>query len=384
MHHDRAWRYYRRCLAGDDRPLRMANRWTGGQLPYGLHLWGHSHGDRLREVEAAAGGERAKVASVEIAPNDRHHMSHLAAGLEGLGWTVERHDKRGGDAFLSCDALWPDLVAMWGGQRDPRIPKACSERAIPCLRMENGFFRRIDHVQLDARGYLHRSSWAARMREPAPPEGLDRLRELVDTSIVEADAAAGSTELLDGHNRDGYILVLGQVDGDTQLDDSEIRTANHLQVHVKRAIDSLRCPVNCYFRPHPSAGPRGRSRTLPGLPNDDANAAHYKLTKQGKGLASALAGARFVVTINSNAAVEALLAGVPVLALGPHAAIAGGAFHPTTRAGLRQDIQEMLDGWRPPPAAVLNTLCWLAARQYRREEFSDPDRLAAILADCGL
>ena len=94
--------------------------------------------------------------------------------------------------------------------------------------------------------------------------------------------------------------------------------------------------------------------------------------------------ARFVITINSNSIIEALAQGVPCLAFGPSLAINAGAVHPTTMATLQEDIKEMLKGWRPAEGAVENYLQWLAARQYRYDEFMDAELVRRLLRAVGV
>ena len=74
-------------------------------------------------------------------------------------------------------------------------------------------------------------------------------------------------------------------------------------------------------------------------------------------------GAKFVITINSTAINEALMAGVPVLAFGPHLSLINGAAKKASTATLKQDIQAMLDGWMPCQHKVINYLAWIAGEQ---------------------
>jgi hypothetical protein len=142
--------------------------------------------------------------------------------------------------------------------------------------------------------------------------------------------------------------------------------------------------VDVYFRPHPQCSNvaiPAHKLVLPLLSPVSGEAANeYRKSKAGLGLAEAMAGARFVITINSTAGNEALAAGVPVLAFGPALYTSGaGVAKRTTLATLAADIRAMLDGWCPDPDAVRNYLEWLAARQWDGTEIADPNVLQSIL-----
>jgi len=101
-------------------------------------------------------------------------------------------------------------------------------------------------------------------------------------------------------NKDGYVLLIGQVEGDAALHGADIR---RWYVATARAAQrAYRRPV--MFRPHP----KGSLRQMPLVPN-----------ARGSSLEQALEGAMVVVTFSSNAGVLAALAGVPVVTLDPGA-----------------------------------------------------------------
>jgi hypothetical protein len=236
------------------------------------------------------------------------------------------------------------------------------------LVMEHGFWERNRYVQMDTVGTQHRASWASRLCDPAPPEGAERLAEFYPNGLVPVRA-----------QREGYVLALGQVPRDSQLLDSEIQGPLPLQRAVKAALPP---DVPVYFRPHPqcsNARVPAHKRILPTLSDDPSEAQAYRTTKAGTGLVAALAGARFVVTINSTAGNEALAAGVPVLAFGPALYTTAGVARQTAVKTLKDDLATMLDGWAPEEAAVENYLRWLAARQWTAEELAGGDALRDLL-----
>lgn len=123
--------------------------------------------------------------------------------------------------------------------------------------------------------------------------GLNRVPEFA--CPADRFNALGLTVHARGGDPEGYVLVLGQMPGDA---------AHGLDEPALRAwADAMREQYpGARYRPHP----------LSGEPVDGS-------------LAAALKGARLVVTLNSNAGHESLLAGVPVIAHAPaaYAALAG-------------------------------------------------------------
>jgi len=186
--------------------------------------------------------------------------------------------------------------------------------------------------------------------------------------------------------RDGYILVLGQVGGDTQMIDSEIKGPTPLQTKLYPYLgDKGHCKIskklNVLFRPHPLTSnivANKMHKTLPQMPTSN-EVTHYKHNKRGLGLDAALDGAKFVIAINSNAMVEALARGVPCMAFGPHTGITAGVIKHVTLATLEDTLKIMLGGWQPQRDQVQNYLEWLAARQWNKEEFGNPALLQQLM-----
>lgn len=102
-------------------------------------------------------------------------------------------------------------------------------------------------------------------------------------------------QLLKPWNPEGdYVLICGQVPGDQSLKGQDLKPWYAAQAAYYRAAGH-----EVRFRPHPLAARRERPAVVPGAP-----------TLEGS-LEDALAGARLVVSYNSNAGVDALLAGKP-------------------------------------------------------------------------
>jgi len=372
---------YRRALAGDDSVARWWLPETGGQYPYAMHLWARNpnaeFGPMTNSVERVVGtGKRpALIAAAPVAmASEEYPYLGIARGLAALGFRVEMVNQEGAKAFDRASEI-PELVVVWNGRRQPSsdIVEQARRMRIPVLYIEHGFWQRRHYSQADVEGNLHRSSWRHRLGDPAPPEGAERLAKFCPN--LRGDMRA---------REHGHILVIGQVPGDTQMDESEVAGPVPLQKHLINNCGRLGVPM--YFRPHPQCSnvvPNPRHKLLPRLEVKNETDA-YRKTQEGTGLADALRDARFVITINSNAGNEALAAGIPVLAFGPSLYTIAGVAKKTTLATLLDDVQAMLDGWCPEQPAVTNYLQWLACRQWSPEEFAKPDVMQHLLEAAGV
>jgi len=369
MRHRGAPEHYQLALRGDVAPLRQAEPRTGGQLPYALHLW--LDGNREALVRAWNNAPDSRPYALVEDCEDDHCISGIAEGLRGLGVLVKRY-RRDDEGILNRLPHKPALLVAWNPIRRRKLAESAARHRVPALWCENGFYQRKRYMTADPEGFLHWSSWRRQIGGPAPEGAGDRLARFYPSGLVPVT------------RRQGYVLVVGQVAGDTQMADSEIKGPIPLQGAVSKSLPE---GVKAYFRPHPAV-PRKRPnplhKLLPELPDTTDERADYRETKGSASLARALAGASFVITINSNAAVDALAAGVPVLALGPHLGIDAGAVKRATLATLAADIKVMLDGWTPEQDRVTNYLSWLAARQWCREEFADPEILRPLVCAAGV
>ena len=285
----------------------------------------------------------------------RSPIRAVAVGLERLGCDVAPIAIGDWPIFSRL----PDVAFIWNGVHGRRgsIAADLRKRGVPVMVMERGFFDRMNHTQIDHAGFNHTASWAVDIAGPAPVDGVSRFARLIETIGPPRPVRPRSS---------GHILILGQVAGDAQLRDSEIRRAEDLV----RAVEKAACAdVELRFRPHPMDSWRsGRTVTLDGELND------------------AIDAARFAITINSNSANDALLRGCPVLCLGPALQGIAGAAIQTSLAGLQRNIKLMLAGWRPDQRRVLSYLHWLAARQWTIDELSGAGGgvLARLLSSAGM
>jgi len=358
---------YRKCINAGP---KLMTRWmpeTAGQLPYAMHLWAGSNGDKLSEV-LHTGKPHCIVWGMSHA--ECYPWYTITDGMKKLGFTAENRSY--GDAMTNI----PDVVFLWNGlqQSTSRISDDAAKVGAQAIYMEHGFFHRQRYTQADCEGILHNASWVREIAGPAPVCGAERLAQFYPDGIRPMG------------NRDGYILVLGQVSGDTQMLDSEIKGPIPLQKYLYPYLgDKGHCKiarhVKVMFRPHPLTSnivANKMHKTLPQMPVSN-EVTHYKHNKRGSGLDAALDGAKFVIAINSNALVEALARGVPCMAFGPHTGIAAGVIKHTTLATLDETLKEMCNGWQPQRDQVQNYLEWLAARQWTKEEFGNPGLLQQLL-----
>jgi hypothetical protein len=384
-----AGKVYRRLLRGASaRVKRSIVPELNGAIPFAFHLWAHTHtgcitgGIQSDNVFRCTGESNKRLIAVcGIRPeknrlDEQRPWNKIADAAAELGFRCEVVDYRKDGALEELSDV-PECLFLWNGITGVHGKHSAyaDKLQVPKVILEYGFWRRNEYFQADTVGNQHRSSWAESTSEPAPPDGAARLAEFYPDGVVPVTA-----------KKDGYILVIGQVPNDSQLAESEIQSPLLLQRRVRAAMPKS---VDAYFRPHPQCSNvtvPAHKLVLPLLSPVSGEAANeYRKSKTGLGLAEAMAGARFVITINSTAGNEALAAGVPVLAFGPALYTSGaGVAKRTTLATLAADIRAMLDGWCPDPDAVRNYLEWLASRQYHNEEFGDKRLIARLLESAGV
>lgn len=275
----------------------------------------------------------------------------VVAGLGRLGYAV---DVCRPDSTLAFRP--PDVAVVWNGAKGPLADLVRGLRAADTtvLLLERGFFRRDRYTQIDPAGFNHKAGWAARLTDPAPPDGQRRLFKVLGCHPRPVRA-----------RRRGSVLVLGQVPGDAQLCDAPLHHADTLAAAVRLAVPA---DIEVRLRTHP-LDRTGRSLRAPGV----------VVTDPDRPLAFELDEARFAVTINSNAGHDALAAGLPVLALGPSLLLQAGVGRHGRLNDLSRDMQAMLAGWRPDDPQTRNFLHWLACRQWNPPEIAEATPLHEAL-----
>ena len=253
---------------------------------------------------------------------------------------------------------WPlfprriDVLLTWNGVHAGRsafVPQARRE-GVGTVILERGFFDRMNHCQVDHLGWNHTASWSQSFDGTAPETGAAKLAE-----------SFGPTRPVQARDR-GYILVLLQKAGDTQLIGASIALPDSLVAAVEQSVPD---GLDIMARPHPKA----RWRRTPGQ--------RAKIILGS--LRDAVAGARFVVTINSNAGNEALAWGCPVLCLGPSVYGRAGVVMTATPETLASRIHLMLRGYCPAEPLATAYLRWLASRQFSNDELRQGDCLREAL-----
>jgi len=340
---------------------------TGGQLPFTMHLWSGEKAE-LREskpkglmdsYEGESGGQY-KGLLVGLAPNRVQWQNSpvctmpfraIAEGLTRLGCDVEVIDCATAD-----DISLYDVLIVWNGRKGEhvRLPQIARDRGIPTIYLELGFLARNKHWQADHAGILHWASWSDRLCSPAPEGSAERLAKV--RPRPKKCKWTGRK----------YVLVLGQVPGDSQLDECEINSPVLLDRIVARMLPK---GEEGRFRPHP---------------RDNVQRPAYLPRCEAETIEEAIAGARFAITINSNAGNECLALGCPVLCFGPALYAQAGVALRTSMATFYREFQQMLDGWQPEQAKVENYLCWLAARQWHVKEWASGEPFKQLFKEAGI
>lgn len=355
---------------GDKHAMNHAG--TAGHVPFAAHLWA----DQNDMAKAMSVDYSSKPLALAMDfTNPRQFVHSVASGLERIGYQVQRCknvDEAAG--FFRR----PSVVVGWNGIRDPRWWQYAEENGAVHLACEHGYFHRELNFQCDHMGFLHRSSLRDRLRAgERPPADADKRLAACGAPAIEPMRPRES----------GYCLVLGQVDGDTQLVDSEVPgyapLLRQLSRHMPGGIDLVYRPHPLMATRHANAAGRWPRIRMHRNPDPQYERQQYCANKVGTSLADDLRGARFCVAINSNALVEATAAGIPCMAFGPALGIDAGVYLHATIATLTESCRAMLDGWAPSYEAVKNYLRWLACYQYTREEIEQGDALAAILQRAG-
>lgn len=199
-----------------------------------------------------------------------NHVRAMCAGLSRHGVAVSPFHER--------PEVTADFAVCWGWRKGLRIRS--SGFAKPILVMERGYLGDRMNVWTS----LGWDGLNGRARFPKPQDGGERFWSNHGHLAKEWERF------------DGYWLIAGQVLGDQSL-----LNVNYLE-WLKDTIDELdRMGVDARFRPHPEAVRRGQVFPVPSY-----------MVSTGT-LADDLAGATCVIAYNSNATVDAVLAGIPAV-----------------------------------------------------------------------
>jgi hypothetical protein len=198
------------------------------------------------------------------------HLSAIANGLARHGISVS-YLSGGPDHSL-------DFIACWGWRKAKAIKDAGFDK--PVLVLERGYIG----DRLNVWTSLGWDGLNGRARFPEPQDGGERFWENHGHLAKEWERF------------DGYWLIAGQVLGDQSL-----LNVNYLE-WLRDTVDELdRMGVDARFRPHPEAVKRQQEFPVPSY-----------MVSTGT-LEEDLSEAACVIAYNSNATVDAVLAGIPAI-----------------------------------------------------------------------
>lgn len=237
--------------------------------------------------------------------NAEHHRLYLGAAKKGFarhGITVQESDLV---TDIDCD-----LACIWGHNRS-------KQHIIQRQRQ-----RRKDYLVFE-RGYIgDREHWTS--------IGFNGLNGRADFQVDHMPGDRWEKHFGDGwlkpwKKSGAYILLIGQVKNDASVMHTDHVLWLKNMVHLCRATYP---EVKMRFRPHPVDVKRGNDYTIEGT------------EKSTRPLEKDLAGACCVVTYNSNTGVNAILAGVPTVAVDPGSMVYHIAAHNITEPPMRPNRQQ--------------------------------------------
>lgn len=251
------------------------------------------------------------------APHQLEHQAALSAGMRATG--IE-------SVAITAGEPATKHVACWGW----RLGRALRSKGHEVLVME--------------RGYLgDRFAWTS-----LAWNGLNG-RGLFPHAGATPDRFNKHFSMRPWKERGDYALILGQVPGDASLQGIDL--APWYRIAADTARDAYGLPV--HFRPHPNVWARGWIQNV-----------HGCVTSAGD-LSDALGGAHIAITWNSNAAVDAVLAGVPTVT-----ADIGSMAWSVTGHQVGARITPCRDSWA-------HELAW---RQWRIEEIASGKAVGMMMA----
>jgi hypothetical protein len=247
------------------------------------------------------GGDHALLPLAEtFAKMGRHHVSILSLGEE-YQKTPKHLYKRIPHWNHSCNseaelddklaALMPDIMFLWNGNlpNDEMVRRVAGRHGAVCIWAEMGWFPQKETVYFDPEGTNARSS----IRRV-------NLDECEIDPRLEAFRRSYGGGVYGHHEIEGYIFAPLQIESDTNIREySPFRTMDDFVARLSKAYSRTRILA----RPRP-----GRHTALSSYPNVVVNSADD--------LFEQIAGAIFVVGINSTVLLEALLLGKHVVAFG--------------------------------------------------------------------
>jgi len=215
--------------------------------------------------------------SLDIKIYQRKFQPHAGKAIQALLDGFKRHGVKA--EWMYQGYYKPsDLAVIWG-VRFPNIIQGQKEHSGDYLVLERGYFKdRMNYFSLGYNGLNGRAEFHA---ENSPPDRWEK--HGVEVKPWKTDGK--------------YILLMGQVSGDQSLQGINLR------IWYQEVIDKVKTLTDMpiFFRPHPLA----RQQEI-GLDCD-----RYE---RGP-LIESLQDAYLVITFNSNTGVDAVLNGIPAIAM---------------------------------------------------------------------
>lgn len=257
--------------------------------------------------------KRATLLTRAQLPHQAEWAVAFAAGLQRHGWQTE----------ITNRYEPADLLVAWGVRHTDPFDRQRQRGGEICV-LERGYIGdRMEYSSVSFGGQLNgRATFRGPFREP---------------SRFERDF--GHLMKAWRPTFEGYALLIGQVEGDASVRGLDLHA---FYVDAMAKLEGAGFKVK--FRPHPVAAARVGKQVAP--------------------LEADLAGARLVVTLNSNTAVESVLAGVPTIAMDQ-----GSMAWPVTGHDLPTRPG------RPDREPWAHRLAWC---QWRKDEMADGTCWAAI------
>lgn len=195
------------------------------------------------------------------------HTHAFADGLRRHGVTVD---------FYTATPAKADFAVVWGWRKGLAVKRAFPD--MPVCVLERGYIGdRFYWTSIGWNGLNGRAEW----------------NDAADNGERFANRYGGFVK--EWRNKpNGYVLLIGQVEGDAALYGVNIN-----QWYEKTNATLIKAGHDVIFRAHPVAIGRGHSSLFPSMNGP---------------LEAAFTGAKAVVTFNSNTGVEAVLNGIPTYA----------------------------------------------------------------------
>lgn len=238
------------------------------------------------------------------------------------GWGgsfVQGLQRHGWDATITPEAVPCDLLIMWGARRTYLANYAKQHGGEICVLERSYLGDRFHYTSVSFGGGLN-----GRGRFVGPFTDGSRFQTLFSHLMKPWRTTRGD-----------YALIMEQVETDFAC------TNMHMPSFYQQAENALSPHIAVRRRPHP--------KLTPGTPAQEASRAKFTLEQD-------LAGADFVVTYNSNTAVDAVMAGVPAMSFDQGSM----AWDVTTHTLDAKPI-------KPDRTAWANALAW---KQWTKEEMA--------------